>query len=144
MAPTGSRWCVRSTPRTRSKIESFGVDIERAGLAFLEPLGFFDFVQLEREAWCILTDSGTVQEEACIFGRPNVTIRDVTERPETIEAGSNLLAGLDSSAVLEAVQLACTEGIRWKPPDDYLVPNVAETVRRIMLGYGRMRTTDLL
>ena len=80
-------------PRTRSKMEAFGIDLERAGLSFLPPLGFFDFVRLEQNAFCLLSDSGTVQEEACIFGVPNVTIRDVTERPETLECGSNILCG---------------------------------------------------
>ena len=64
------------------------------GVRYLEPLGLFDFVALERQA-CVLTDSGTVQEECAIFRVPSVTLRDVTERPETIEAGSNMLAGVD-------------------------------------------------
>lgn len=122
-------------PRTRSKIEGFGIDIDRAGLRFLEPLGFFDFVRLEREAWCILTDSGTVQEEACLLGRPNVTIRDVTERPETLEAGSNILAGVEPSGIVGAVDIVTRSGARWTPPSEYLLPAVAERVQRILLGY---------
>jgi UDP-N-acetylglucosamine 2-epimerase (non-hydrolysing) len=58
----------------------------------IEPQGFFDFVALEKQAKCVLSDSGTVQEECCIFGVPNVTLRDVTERPETVEVGSNMLS----------------------------------------------------
>jgi UDP-N-acetylglucosamine 2-epimerase (non-hydrolysing) len=121
-------------PRTRSKIEGFGIDIERAGLVFLEPLGFFDFVRLEREAWCILTDSGTVQEEACLFGKPNVTIREVTERPETLEAGSNVLAGTAPDRIMESAALVTSDTARWTPPAEYLSDNVAETVRRVVLG----------
>ncbi len=82
-------------PRTRAKVKEFGIDLDRTGLLFAEPFGFFDFVCLEQSAFCLLSDSGTVQEEACIFHVPNVTIRDVTERPETIECGSNVLAGCD-------------------------------------------------
>ncbi len=122
-------------PRTRSKIEGFGIDVDRAGLAFLEPLGFFDFVRLERDAWCVLTDSGTVQEETCLFGTPNVTVREVTERPETLEVGSNLLAGTDPDRILEAVALVTSERIGWAPPEEYLAANVAETVRRLVLGH---------
>jgi UDP-N-acetylglucosamine 2-epimerase (non-hydrolysing) len=122
-------------PRTRSKIEGFGVDIDRAGLRFVEPLAFFDFVRLEREAWCILTDSGTVQEEACLLGKPNVTIRDVTERPETLEAGSNILACDDASGIAEAVDVVTRRGPRWTPPSEYLLPTVAETVERILVSY---------
>ena len=127
-------------PRTRSRIEGFCVDIDRAGLRFLEPLGFFDFVRLEQEAWCILTDSGTVQEEACLFGRPNVTIRDVTERPETLEAGSNMLGGAQAEDVLQAVGTVTSDPSVWSVPVEYVVPNVAETVRRLILGY---RVPDL-
>jgi len=122
-------------PRTRSKVERFGVDVKREGLRFVEPLGFFDFVHLEKSAFCILSDSGTVQEEACIFGVPNVTIRDVTERPETVECGSSVLASADPAWVLRAVRLATGERRGWNPPAEYLAPLVAETVCRIVTGF---------
>ena len=79
-------------PRTADKMKAYGVDAGK--IRFVPPLGLFDFVRLEKEAFCVLSDSGTVQEECCIFGVPTVTMRDVTERPETIECGSNLLAGV--------------------------------------------------
>jgi UDP-N-acetylglucosamine 2-epimerase (non-hydrolysing) len=123
-------------PRTRAKVEAFGVDVERAGLRFVEPFGFFDFVRLEREAFCILSDSGTVQEEACLFGVPNVTIRDVTERPETLECGSNLLAGADPENILRAVAFVTNgSGRPWSAPPEYVVENVSSIVARIVLGY---------
>ena len=121
-------------PRTRSKIESFGIDIARSGLVVLEPLGFFDFVRLELEARCILTDSGTVQEEACILMRPSVTIREVTERPETLEVGSNILAGLESEAIQQAARLATEHAPSWNLPSGYEAIDVAEVVNRILLG----------
>jgi UDP-N-acetylglucosamine 2-epimerase (non-hydrolysing) len=122
-------------PRTRAKVEAFGVDVNRAGLRFVEPFGFFDFMRLEQNAFCILSDSGTVQEEACIFGVPNVTIRDVTERPETLECGSNILAGADPDEILKAAALVTQSRTRWAPPPEYLAENVAATVCRIILGY---------
>ena len=122
-------------PRTRSKMDAFGIDLKRAGLSFLEPLGFFDFVRLERSAFCLLSDSGTVQEEACLFGVPNVTIRDVTERPETLECGSNYLVGAEAGAIVAGVRLVTQTGPGWKAPEEYLAPQVAETVCRIVLGY---------
>jgi len=122
-------------PRTRSKVEQFGVDLARAGLRFLEPLGLFDFVRLEQEAFCVLSDSGTVQEEACILRTPAVTVRDVTERPETIECGSNILAGASPDAIAAAVEQVTSTGTGWDPPREYLAPQVAETVARIVLGY---------
>jgi UDP-N-acetylglucosamine 2-epimerase (non-hydrolysing) len=86
-------------PRTAQKIHSFGIDVDQS-IRMLDPLSFFDFVRLEKSALLVLTDSGTVQEECCIFGVPNVTVRDVTERPETIECGSNLLTGADHREIL--------------------------------------------
>jgi UDP-N-acetylglucosamine 2-epimerase (non-hydrolysing) len=122
-------------PRTRAKVEAFGVDIARAGLRFLEPLGFLDFIRLERSAFCILSDSGTVQEEACLFGVPNVTLREVTERPETIDCGSNLLSGTDPNDILEHVRLVTARSTKWVPPVEYTAPMVAETVVRILTGF---------
>lgn len=122
-------------PRTRAKVEAFRVDLDRVGLRFVEPLGFFDFGRLEQTAFCLLSDSGTVQEEACIFGVPNVTIRDVTERPETIECGSNVLAGCDPVRVLELVDMVTRENCSWQPPPEYLADHVAATVCRILLGF---------
>ena len=122
-------------PRTRSQIEAFGMDVTGGGLQFLPPFGFFDFIRLERDAFCILSDSGTVQEEACLLRVPNVTIRDVTERPETLECGSNYLSGADIEAITRAVQFVTGQAARWTPPREYLAEHVAETVCRIVTGY---------
>lgn len=122
-------------PRTRSKMESFGMNFERAGITFVRPFGFFDFVHLERNAFCLLSDSGTVQEEACIFGVPNVTIRDVTERPETLDCGSNILSGTTSDDIARSVRFVTSQPTKWSPPPEYVAPSVAETVCRIVLGY---------
>src|SRR5205085_4966897 len=91
-------------PRTRDRLERNR--LSAGDLVLSEPFGFFDFVALERNAHCVLSDSGTVQEECCIFETPNVTLRDVTERPETLEVGSNILTGSDPSSVLRAVRTA--------------------------------------
>jgi len=127
-------------PRTKAKVEKFGVDLDRAGLRFIAPFGFFDFIRLEQSAFCVLSDSGTVQEEACIFGVPNVTLREVTERPETLECGSNILAGSDAASVKRAVRLVCARRGGWAPPPEYVQDNVAETVVRIVTSY---RVPDL-
>jgi len=122
-------------PRTRAKVNQFGLDVARAGVRFLEPLGFFDFVSLERSAFCTLSDSGTVQEETCIFGVPNVTIREVTERPETVDCGSNVLSGSSPSDILCAVHLVTSHSTAWNPPVEYTAPVVAETVVRILTSF---------
>lgn len=122
-------------PRTHSTAQRFHINLAHPGLACFEPFGFFDFIRLEQSAFCVLSDSGTVQEEACIMGVPNVTIRDVTERPETIECGSNVLAGCDAQTILKIVNMVTSEKTAWNPPEEYLAPHVADTVARIVLGY---------
>ncbi len=119
-------------PRTADRMQQFGVAAGK--VRFVPPLGLFDFVRLEKEAFCVLSDSGTVQEECCIFGVPTVTMRDVTERPETIECGSNLLAGVEPERILPAIDLAVRSGGKWTPPPEYLVDNVSDVVARIVLG----------
>lgn len=119
-------------PRTADKMRAYGVDGGR--VTFVPPLGLFDFVRLEKEAFCVLSDSGTVQEECCIFGVPTVTMRDVTERPETIECGSNILAGVEGDRILPAIDLAVRSKGTWQPPAEYLAENVSDTVARIVLG----------
>jgi len=121
-------------PRTRSKLEKFGIPRE-SHIRFVEPQGFMDFVRLEKSAFCILSDSGTVQEEACILRVPNVTLRDVTERPETLECGSNMLAGADCESIHRAVRLVTGGRGGWSVPPEYAQPGVAQTVGRILLGY---------
>ena len=95
-------------------MERFGVvGSKRRASSFAEPFPLFDFVALERNAFCVLSDSGTVQEECCIFRVPNVTIRDVTERPETVEAGSNMLSGAEPDAILRCVRTVLANAPAW-------------------------------
>jgi UDP-N-acetylglucosamine 2-epimerase (non-hydrolysing) len=126
-------------PRTAEKLAKFGLRPETERIKLLSPLGFFDFVKLEKNALAVLTDSGTVQEECAIFGIPNVTVRDVTERPETIEAGSNILSGADTERILRAVELALAQPADWNAPKEYLAENVSRTVAKILLGYTSQR-----
>lgn len=127
-------------PRTRSKLEQHRFIFDDSGLHFVEPFGFFDFVKLEQTAFCLISDSGTVQEEGCIFGTPTVTIRDVTERPETIECGSNVLSGCEADSILNLTSLVTSQSHSWQPPVEYLAEHVAATVCRLLLGY---RVPDL-
>jgi UDP-N-acetylglucosamine 2-epimerase (non-hydrolysing) len=121
-------------PRTRDRMTRLGMKFSDTGVRYLEPLGLFDFVALEREARCVLTDSGTVQEECAILHVPSVTLRDVTERPETVEAGSNMLVGVCPGAVLRGVDVVLSAPAIWEPPVGYLRTGVATTVVKILLG----------
>jgi UDP-N-acetylglucosamine 2-epimerase (non-hydrolysing) len=126
---------VSTHPRTRNRMKEMGVGADHSQIRFLDPFGFFDFITLERNAFCVLSDSGTVQEECAIFGVPNVTIRDVTERPETIECGSNMLSGADSDTITQCVRVVLGQKKSWHAPQEYLEENVSSKVVKILLGY---------
>jgi UDP-N-acetylglucosamine 2-epimerase (non-hydrolysing) len=135
----GKNMLISVHPRTAEKLTKFGIKPKSDKIKLLEPLGFFDFVKLEKNALAVLTDSGTVQEECAIFGIPNVTLRDVTERPETIECGSNILSGVDKNSILSSLELAISQPANWIAPKEYLVENVAQIVSKIILGYTSTR-----
>lgn len=121
-------------PRTRDRLQAFGVPFDDELLIDGGTFGFHEFVALQQQAKLVLTDSGTVQEEACLLGIPAVTLRDTTERPETIECGSNVLAGVESDAIVRAARAALTGPTSWTPPIEYLATDVSSTVARIVLG----------
>lgn len=124
-------WSVH--PRTRSVLDRSGPPLGE-GIMAIEPAGLFDFVHLERHALCVLTDSGTVQEECCILRVPSVTLRDVTERPETLEVGSTILSGAEPDAIVDAVRIVLATPPDWTPPPEYLVRDVSSVVVRIVMG----------
>lgn len=90
--------------------------ISADGLSIIEPVGYLEFLQLEYRAKLILTDSGGVQEEACILGVPCVTLRDSTERPETIEVGANVLAGANPAKIVDCVKGMINRRNKWANP----------------------------
>ena len=135
----GKKMLVSVHPRTAEKLVKFNLKPESDKIKLLRPLGFFDFVKLEKSALAVLTDSGTVQEECAIFGIPNITIRDVTERPETIECGSNIMSGAETASILRATEIAISQPASWSAPKEYLVENVAQTVSKIVLGHTSLR-----
>jgi len=126
---------VSTHPRTQSRLEQFDVTIANPNIRLMKPFGFFDFVVLEKNAFCVLSDSGTVQEECAIFRVPNVTLRDVTERPETLECGSNILSGSDPAMLQSCVHSVLSQPSDWEPPREYLARNVSRSVVKILMGY---------
>ena len=101
-------------PRTRKMVEQFGISLD--GISVMNPVGFLEFLQLESNARLVLTDSGGVQEETCILGVPCVTLRENTERPETIEVGANMLVGSDSERICEGVRAMLARSTGWTNP----------------------------
>jgi UDP-N-acetylglucosamine 2-epimerase (non-hydrolysing) len=122
-------------PRTADRIARNSLRASSSRVRLVDALGFIDFVKLEVGARCVLTDSGTVQEECCIAHVPNVTIRDVTERPETLDCGSNILTGAEPRAMLRAVEIVLAADRDWTPPPEYVQTNVASTVVKVVLGF---------
>ena len=102
-------------PRSRKRINEFGLHTGE-NIKFIDPLEFLDFLQLESEARLVLTDSGGVQEETCILKVPCVTLRDNTERPETIEVGSNVLAGTEPLSIIKCAKNMLNRDKVWKNP----------------------------
>jgi UDP-N-acetylglucosamine 2-epimerase (non-hydrolysing) len=121
-------------PRTREKLKQFNVDVNNENIIMLEPMGFFDFIKLEKNSFMAISDSGTVQEEMCIFGIPTVTIRDTTERPETIDCGSNIISGLNTESIIKTYNIMKNISREWKIPPEYDRTNVSDLVIDILKG----------
>ena len=136
---TGLPLVVSIHPHTAQRLAEANLSSASPNVRLLDAMGFFDFVRLERDAACVITDSGTVQEECSILGVPNVTVRDVTERPETLEVGSNIVAGAEPDDVVAAVRLARTMGANWTAPAEYLVARSSVAILKIVLGRLSLR-----
>ena len=102
-------------PRSTKQIQEFGIKTY-GSIRLIDPVDFLDFLQLESNARLVLTDSGGVQEETCILGVPCVTLRDNTERPETVEVCSNMLAGTEIERIVECAREMLGRGNGWKNP----------------------------
>jgi UDP-N-acetylglucosamine 2-epimerase (non-hydrolysing) len=123
-------------PRTRERLEALTGTRKDERLRIAKPLGFFDYVALQKGAFCVVSDSGTLTEESGILGFPAVMIRDAHERPEGMDEGTVVMCGLRTERVLDAVRLVRSQkAIRFTPPRDYDADNVSAKVVRIILSY---------
>ena len=123
-------------PRTKKKIEEKHITFNPL-IKNLEPLGFFDYVKLQQHAYCVLSDSGTVPEESAILNFPGVSMRNSTERPEALDAGSIVLGSVNERDLINSIELAVAsfkEG-RDNPVRDYRDTNVSEKVCKIIQSY---------
>ena len=119
-------------PRTKKNIKKLNLKINK-NLQILNPVDFFKFVNLELNSYCVLTDSGTVQEECSIFKIPNIILREKTERPETIESGSSLVVMNDLYGVINGIKFSVENN---NPSDvqGYSDLNVSEKILKIILS----------
>jgi len=130
---------VSTHPRTRLKMEKYKDFESNSLISFLKPLGFFDYVKLQMNSFCVVSDSGTITEESSILNFPAVTIRNAHERPEGMDEGTLIMCGLNPERVIESISIvaAChkKETRRFKLVKDYDVDNVSTKVLRIILSY---------
>lgn len=138
-------------PRTVKMLERFDLKHEINSidsLNIIDPVGYFDFLQLESNAFMILTDSGGIQEEACILQIPCVTMRANTERPETVSVGANIVAGVEQESVMQAIETMKTTTKEWENPFGdgdaaKRIINVSEAHLNASLGEGNLSESNL-
>lgn len=121
-------------PRTAQHLTAAGIHLDPTRFVTTPPLGLFDFVHLEGRAHLVLTDSGTVQEEAALLGVPTVLVRDVTERPELLHCGAVRLGSRDPETIIETARQALAHGPSGRVPDEYRLPDVAARAAAVILG----------
>jgi len=131
----GKRVIFSTHPRTQSRLKEFNCKVS-SGVEFMKPVGFFDYIKLQENAFCVVSDSGTITEEASILGFPAITIRDAHERPEGMDEGTLIMAGLSKDRILDAVKVVCAQAQdQFQAPLDYSATNVSQKVVRIILSY---------
>lgn len=133
------RIIVSTHPRTRKKLESLEGKTFDPLIEFMKPMGFFDYISLQKNAFCTISDSGTITEEASILNFPAITIRQAHERPEGMDEGTLIMSGLKSDDIINAIDIVTTQykekSTRQSIVKDYDVDNVSQKVVRIIVSY---------
>ena len=127
-------------PRTKKRMESYIKRSIHPLIIFINPLGFFDYVKLQKNAFCVLSDSGTITEESSILNFPAITIRNVHERPEGMDVGTLIMSGIKKERVLDAVKIITAQHIQKEGRvvpivGDYQSLSVSKQVLRIVVSY---------
>ena len=130
---------VSTHPRTRKRLEALDAGPRDERIHFLKAMGFFEYVKLQKNAFCVASDSGTITEESSILGFPAITIRQAHERPEGMDEGTLIMSGLEPQSVLDAIEATAAHYRGERRPfrivPDYDVDNVSKKVLRIILSY---------
>lgn len=134
---------VSTHPRTRKRLADLGSAAALGpGIRFMKPFGFLDYVKLQTQARCVISDSGTIGEESAILRFPAVTLRDSMERPETLDAGTLMMAPLEPTGALREcveLQVASRDRLRQQPiPWEYEIGNTSDRVVKLILGTARL------
>ena len=130
---------VSTHPRTRKKLESIGFVNSKPMIEFMKPFGFMEYIKLQQNAFCVISDSGTITEEASILHFPAITIRQAHERPEGMDEGTLIMTGLNSERILDSIDIVTSQyaegtNVIHSIPD-YAADNVSKKVVRIILSY---------
>lgn len=130
---------VSTHPRTRKKLEAMDFENQNAKIRFMKPFGFLDYIKLQKDAFCVISDSGTITEESSILGFPAITIRQAHERPEGMDEGTLIMSGLHKDRVMEAINVVVSQHQEnnkvIRIVEDYTTDNVSKKVLRIILSY---------
>lgn len=130
---------VSTHPRTRKRIEELGMESLDERIVFSKPFGFFDYCKLQMEAFCVLSDSGTITEEASLFNLCAITIRNAHERPEGMDVGTLIMSGLKKERVLAAIAIVTSQYKKTAravlPITDYENPYVSTQIVRVVASY---------
>jgi UDP-N-acetyl-L-fucosamine synthase len=136
---------VSTHPRTFKRLEALSERTPHPLVQYLKPFGFHDYNQLQMNAYCAISDSGTIAEEASILGFPAITPRDAIERPEGLDVGCIIMTGLNRETILDAVHAVTAmfnareaAGITHPLPADYCITNTSERVVSLILGTARL------
>jgi len=129
---------ISTHPRTRKKLEEIQYEKNNKLIRFSKPYGFHEYINLQMNAFCVISDSGTITEEASILNLPAVTIRQAHERPEGMDEGTLIMSGLNKDRIIESIEVVTSqhrEKRTMKIVSDYDVDNVSMKVLRIILSY---------
>ena len=129
---------ISTHPRTKKKLEEMGYEEKNEYLRFAKPFGFHEYNQLQLNAYCVISDSGTITEESSILKIPAITIRQAHERPEGNDEGTLIMTGLNKNRILESIEVVVNQHNNDGPMrmvNDYSIDNVSKKVLRIILSY---------
>ena len=132
---------VSTHPRTRKRLNEMNNIVNSNKIKFLKPFGFLDYVQLEMNAACTISDSGTISEESAILSFPAVSLRESMERPEAQDTGTIILTGFDSDVIINSVELTMKEkSFRRTPkiPEEYQIFDTSWRVLKLLMGNSQL------
>ena len=133
---------VSTHPRTRKRLKSIeDLDLDKR-ISFLKPFGFIDYIKLQKNALCVISDSGTISEESAILNFPAITLRNSMERPEALDAGSIILTGFNTNNVVSSIKIVIDQhkvnGNKISVPNEYLIPNTSQRVLNLLIGTNEL------